>query len=143
MVRRQEVRAVLLPELLEAGHADPVEQVDERVDQEHLDPETERSDQGRERPAPGPDDALRVASGLDEGDQLADGRIRLEQIVVDEDARLLLDDPEQLDPLERVEIEIGRQPSRRLNGRGLHVREAGDDDRDRIDVVVERIAPEL
>ena len=112
MVRREQVRAVLGPDLLEPGDPDPVEDVDERVDQQHLRCEADRPDDRRQRPAPGRHAVLRATSRLDERGEVGDGRLGFERVVVDEHAELLLDDAEQLHPPQGVQVEI-RSTARR------------------------------
>jgi hypothetical protein len=61
-----------------------------------------------------------------------DRRIGLDGIVVDIDSELLLDDTEQLDPLEGVEIEVGRQAGAPGDGADAQASDAGHEHVQRI-----------
>ncbi len=71
------------------------------------------------------------------------GGVRLEDLVVDEHAGLLLDDAEELHALERVQGKVRGEARRGQDGRGRNAGEAGDDHGDRIDLGVERVAGQL
>ena len=85
-------------ESVEACHLDRVEGVDERVDQEHLRRDADCPDDRTQRPRPGARLPFRFAGRVDQRDEVGDRRVRLESIIVDEDAKLLLDHPEQFHP---------------------------------------------
>ncbi len=116
MVRRDEDRPVYGAEVLHAGRPDAVEDVRERRHEEHLEGEANRAHGRIERPAIRALLPLRRAGRLDEGCQLRDRGIRVQDGLVEVDPQLLFDDPEELHSAEGIEVEVagearlGRHP---------------------------------
>ena len=130
MVRRDEDRPVEVAERLHPRRADAVEHGGERVHDEELGGDADGADERAERPAPAHRLALLTPGGLDHRPHLGDGRVGGEGVVVEVDAELLLDHAEELDPLERVHLQVRLETRRRhepVRGNAGHLGDDGGD----------------
>ena len=112
VVGRQEHRPVQSLEVLQAGRPDAVRGAHERLHQQHLEGEAAVRTTGLSGHVHDPTRrrASRFAStSATSSPTVASGG---ERVVVDEDPELLLDHAQQLDPPERVEVEVRREPVR-------------------------------